>query len=275
MQLKDIQWEAMWREIYAVPVSPGHSDISDEERYDRIAPLFKKWMEYDDYPAKLLEKIRIKPDWSVLDIGCGTGSIAIPAAKTARSVTAIDISTRMLKILESDAKNHQVSNISQKRLSWDDAVVGTDIHPHDVVIMSRSIGRTMNLRDTLQKVNLAANHLAYITAWGGEKRRINQGIMEALGQEYHDTPDYLYIVNILAQMGISPNVEQMRCTSRVAYPTIDEALHIYQILLHLAPSQLDVTRAYLENYLVKRDDGWFEIPNNKPLWTLIWWEKSN
>jgi SAM-dependent methyltransferase len=275
MDLKDIKWEEMWRRSLNVSASDGLTNISDEERYDHIAPLFKEWMEYDTYPSKLLERILIKPEWSVLDIGCGTGAISIPVAKKAKSVTAIDISTQMLKILKADAEKNHLANLQQMHINWDNVTVGTDIQPHDVVIMSRSLGRMMNLYESLMKVNQAASRYAYLTAWGGGERKINRGIMEALGQEYHDSPDYLYVFNILAQMGINPNVEQMRCSSKVVYPSINEALYNYQILLHLSSSQLKVAQAFLEEYLVKRDDGLFEIPDNKPVWSLIWWEKTN
>jgi hypothetical protein len=275
MDLKDINWEEMWRQNLKINAPNGLNGVSDEERYDHVAPLFKEWMEHDTYPSKLLERIQIKPEWSVLDIGCGTGAVAIPAAKKAKSVTAIDISTQMLKILKAETERNHLTNIQQMHLNWDDITVGTDIQPHDVVIMSRSLGKTKNLHGSLMKINQAASRFAYLTAWGGGERKINRGIWESLGQEYRDTPDYLYVFNILTQMGINPNVEQMKSSSKVVYPTIAEALQIYQNLLHLSPSQLPVAQAFLEDYLVKRDDGWYENPDNKPVWSLIWWEKPN
>jgi SAM-dependent methyltransferase len=271
----DINWEEMWRQSLKNTAPRGLPSISDEERYDYIAPLFKEWMEYDDYPSKLFERILIKPEWSVLDIGCGTGALAIPAAKKAQSVTAVDISTQMLKILTVDMEKNHLTNLRPMHLNWDNVTIGVDIHPHDVVIMSRSLGRTMNLHESLMKVNQAASRYAYITAWGGGERKMNRGIMEALGQEYQDNPDYLYVFNMLAQMGIQPNVEHLKCSSKVVYPTVDKALHIFQNLLHLSPSQLGIAADFLEDHLVKRDDGCFEIPDNKSVWSLIWWETTN
>lgn len=275
LDVMNINWDQMWRQIKTIPALTGLPGISDEERYDHMAQLFKEWMKYDDYPSKMLERIQVKPEWSVLDIGCGTGAIAIPTARKAQSVTAIDVSTHMLKILNDDAEKNHLVNLQPMHLNWDNVTVGVDIQPHDVVIMSRSIGKTLNLYESLVKVNQAASRYAYITAWSGGERKMNQGIMEALGQEYQDIPDYLYVFNTLAQMGINPNVEHLKCSSKVVYPDIAEALHIFQNLLHLAPTQLKVAEAFLEDHLVKRDDGWLENPDNKPVWSLIWWEKSN
>jgi len=275
MDIQEINWEEMWRRTLKNQSPTGATCISDEERYDHIAPLFKEWMKYDDYPSKILERIQIKPEWSVLDIGCGTGSIAIPAARRAKSVTAIDISDQMLKILQADAEKEHLTNLQSMHLNWDTATVGSDIAPHDVVIMSRSLGNTTNLCEALMKANQAATRYAYITAWGGGERKMNRGIAEALGLEYHDTPAYLYIFNILAQMGINPNVEQIKCSSKVIYPTVSEALSKYQVFLNISPNQLEIAEAYLEEHLVKRDDGWVENPDNKPVWSLIWWEKND
>jgi len=275
VNIDDIDWEEMWRDALNNDTRSCSNALSQQERYDYIASLFKKWMEFDDYPLKVLERIRIKPEWSVLDVGCGTGAIAIPVAQMVKSVTAMDFSVQMLQILRSDAEKNHITNLQTMQHSWEDISVGMDIQPHDVVIMSRSLGSMTNIRESLYKVNQAAIHQAYITAWGGGERKMNHGIMEALGQEYHDVPDYLYVFNILAQIGIRPHIEHITCSSRVAYPSIAEALHNYQYLLHLSSSQLGIAQDFLEGYLVKRDDGWFEIPDNKPVWSLIWWEKTD
>jgi len=275
LDITNINWDQMWRQIKINPVPNDLPAISDEERYDHMAPLFKEWMRYDDYPSKMLERIQVKQEWSVLDIGCGTGAIAIPTAMKVKSVTAIDISTHMLKILKNDIEKNHIVNLKPKHLNWDNIRVGIDIHPHDVVIMSRSIGRMINLRESLIKVDQAASRYVYISAWSGKERQINRGIMEALGKEYHDIPDYLYVFNILAQMGINPSVEHLKCSSKVVYPNITEALHTFQNLLHLDPTQLDAAKVFLEENLVKRDDGWLENPDNKPVWSLIWWKKED
>ncbi|WP_409199198.1 class I SAM-dependent methyltransferase [Methanospirillum lacunae] len=274
MKINDIDWEEMWKETQAHANPSKPSEHSEIERYDCIAPLFKEWMTIDDYPLKVLESIHLEPEWSVLDIGCGTGAIAIPIAKTVKSVTGIDFSPKMLEIIRSDAEKQSISNLDTKYVSWDDARIGVDIEPHDAVIMSRAISRTMNLSETLKKVNQAAIQSAYVTAWGGGERRINKEIMAALGLEYHNSPDYLYVFNILAQMGIQPNVKHLMCSSRVTYHTISQALSSYQLLYHLNPEQMKVVQPVIEKNLVKCENGLLQAPDDKPVWSLIWWEKS-
>jgi 2-polyprenyl-3-methyl-5-hydroxy-6-metoxy-1,4-benzoquinol methylase len=64
----------------------------------------------DDYISKMLERIEIRPGWTVLDIGCGPG--------------ALDISSEMLKRLKSNADSSGLSNIRYLNSSWQDAFAG-------------------------------------------------------------------------------------------------------------------------------------------------------
>jgi len=51
----------------------------------------------DDYISKMLDRIEVEPNSTVLDIGCGPGTLTIPLAKKVGSVTGLDISAEMLK----------------------------------------------------------------------------------------------------------------------------------------------------------------------------------
>ena len=238
-----------------------------------MAPLFRQWMDVDDYPAKLLNRTQLNPEWSVLDIGCGSGSIAIEAAKRSRTVTALDLSDKMLDILKRDAEKSHLGNITCMHRSWESVRIGIDIAPHDVVIASRSIARTDDLRESLKKIDQASIRYAYVTAWGGGERGLQKGIRNALGQDYQDTPDFIYVFNLLCHMGIHPNVEHIECQSKTIYPTLDDVVQSYNNLFHLSLEELKVVKDFLKGYLIQRDDGQLEVPDNKPVWSLIWWKK--
>src|ERR1700730_5531551 len=45
---------------------------------------------------KFVERIGIKPGSRVLDVACGTGNTALPAARAGASVTGVDIATNLL-----------------------------------------------------------------------------------------------------------------------------------------------------------------------------------
>ncbi len=276
MRLDEIDWISMWDEAAGDQNRHLSDTLQDTKtRWDRMAPRFRKWMDVDDYPALLLEKIRIDPGWSALDIGCGTGAISIPVAKKAGRVTAMDISSEMLRILCEDARREGLSNISCVRCSWDDMIMGKDFEPHDVVIASRSIGGTPDMWKTLEKVDSSALRYVYITAWGGGERGHNKGINTVLGRPRADTPDYVYLFNILHKMGIRANIEHLECHSRLIYDSIDDAVE--SSTRDLGPLSVEETRKvrdFLNRSLVKNNDGTVEVPDNKPVWSLLWWKKS-
>lgn len=268
----DIDWNGMWKEKMS-DLFPISETGNQEERWDQIAKFYQLWSEYDDYPRKLLQRIQMHNDWSVLDIGCGTGVITIAAAIRAKRVTALDISSRMLEILKEDADKRRLGNIRYLHRSWESIRIGVDIKPHDIVVTSRTIARTGDLQESLDKINQAAIRFAYVTAWGGEEKGFNQALRQLLGRYDQDIHEGYYIYNILHRMGIHPNIEEIECRSNVIYKNPEEALQSYQVLFNLSSEETEITREYLEKHLNRRRDGKFEIPETRTTWSLIWWKK--
>jgi len=58
---------------------------------------------------KFIARRNIKPDWKVLDVACGTGNTAIPAAKTGANVTGVDIADNLLAQARTYARQEDVS----------------------------------------------------------------------------------------------------------------------------------------------------------------------
>lgn len=52
---------------------------------------------YEDGAAEFIARLALKPGQQVLDVACGTGNLAIPAAKTGASVTGVDIAANLVE----------------------------------------------------------------------------------------------------------------------------------------------------------------------------------
>ncbi len=264
----------MWKEIQCHETNHSPDEGAIEARWDKTAAQFRQWMDVDDYPLKLMQRVKLKPEWSLLDIGCGSGAVSLPAAKKVSMVTALDISGEMLKILKEDAQKEHLSNITCIHRSWTDIVVGDDIEPHDVVVASRSVGREPDIQSALEKIDSAATKYVYITVWGGGEHSHCKGVPEALGRSFRDTPDHVYIYNILHQMGIRANVEHMECRSRLIYNDLDEAMESCRISLGpLSEKEEKKAKAYLNKTLIRLENGMLEVPDSNPVWSLMWWKK--
>jgi ubiquinone/menaquinone biosynthesis C-methylase UbiE len=112
---------------------------SPQAFWDKTAPRYARSPVRDEasYRKKLtITQEYLRPDWSVLEFGCGTGSTAIAHAPHVGHILATDISGRMLEIAESKARQAGIENLSFQQGTLDslvlppesfDAVLGLNI----------------------------------------------------------------------------------------------------------------------------------------------------
>lgn len=110
-----------------------------KEFWDKTAPRYAKSPIRDEktYQKKLaITQEYFRPDSSVLEFGCGTGSTAIIHAPYVKHIVATDISDKMLDIAEQKARNAGIENIIFQQGTLDsleleaesyDAVLGLNI----------------------------------------------------------------------------------------------------------------------------------------------------
>ena len=94
------------------------------KNYDLIASIFDHDMalnmRFDDVGFYV---DRVAGKGSVLEVGCGTGRIAIPVSKVCKEFVGVDLSLPMLngfqqKILESESKNIQLAMMDARCLAF-------------------------------------------------------------------------------------------------------------------------------------------------------------
>ncbi len=107
--------------------------------WDKTAPRYAKSRISDEksYQRKLvITQEYFRPNWSVLEFGCGTGSTAIIHAPYVKDILATDISEKMLEIADQKARNAGMENIRFQQGTLDsleleaesfDAVLGLNI----------------------------------------------------------------------------------------------------------------------------------------------------
>ena len=97
--------------------------------WNRIAPKYSRSPIADEvaYQKKLqMTQAHFKPDWDVLEIGCGTGSTAIIHAPFVRQIRAVDFSDKMIEIAKAKAAEKQIENISFEVSDIDTLTVGNE-----------------------------------------------------------------------------------------------------------------------------------------------------
>jgi len=124
--------------------------------WDKRAKEFNRsTREKSDRTEEQVASFRLDPDWSVLDVGAGTGRLSVPIAKMVRHVTAVDQSRGMLDCLQENIAKEGLANVTCLQKRWEQVQLGVDIEPHDVVIASHSLGM-FDLQEAVAKMDAAA-----------------------------------------------------------------------------------------------------------------------
>ena len=80
---------------------------------------------YADEAEDFIKRLDLKPGMKVLDVACGTGNLAIPAARTGASVTGVDIAANSVEQARQNAKaeglNAKFDEGDAEALPYDDA----------------------------------------------------------------------------------------------------------------------------------------------------------
>jgi SAM-dependent methyltransferase len=278
LNLAEVNWSNIWEE--GVLFFIGQAEKGNT--WDQVANRWNKLCENDsEYRDKVLRRMRLRKNWTVLDAGCGTGLLAIPLAKKVKTVTGLDSSRKMLTFLKRNAASENLKNIEIVNKRFEEAVIGKDFEKHDVVIASRSIGHEHNLKSFLIALNNTAKRYAYLT-WGASDRVFDIEFHKAIGREYGETRTYIIIYNLLYQLGIRANIEIFECSQKgMAYSSPDEATKILikryrgmQMGCELTRKEEIRLRKFLHETLIKTDENNFIFPTKPAKHALIWWKKE-
>jgi len=262
-----------WNERWKAAAARRWQRTEKASRYwDKRAPSFGERNLDSAYAKAFLEALKPEPEWTILDVGCGTGALALPMAGSVRRITAVDFSEGMLRELDRCALNHGITNIQTKLGAWEDDWETLGLGVHDVAIASRSLV-VDDLETALRKLDASARHRVLITSIVGDGPR-DRRAMEAVGRNFPKGPDYIYVVNLLHQMGIYANVTFIDTEREWAFASRDEARDFYNTYLGNLDSPEEVRlEAYLDRELVHRGGRWTLRHPDVIRWALISWKK--
>ncbi len=265
--LDEMDWESVWQKSLK-------KGCKKEKNWDNIAKEYGKWLENDDYPDILLKEMRISPEDTILDIGCGEGTITRKLAKKAKSVTGIDKSKLMLEELENNAKDEGISNIDTIQMDIKDMNY-EEIGDYDIVLASRCLNGIKDIKNTLLTLNEIANKYVYITVFGSKSHKYKKEKSEIAGKRFKAGTDYIVLALILKSIGIEPNIIQLECKNLKEYANLDEAIDrsIWR-MGELEEENEIALREYFKETLIKNEKGNWVNPKDKTDLVLIWWKKE-
>jgi len=267
MHYQEIDWDEMWRQSRARK-SWKKKKSSD---WDQRAASFAERNLYSPFVAQFMAHLQTEPEWTVLDVGSGPGTLAIPIAGQVRHVTALDYSEAMLGELNKQARAAGRDNITTVQASWTDDWQALAIARHEVAIASRSLS-VEDLGGALRKLNAWAGKAVYVVDRVGAGP-FDPELFAAIGRDFEPGPDYIFTLNILYAMGIHARVDFLTLDGGRTYGSREEALHSYRWMVDdLTAQEEERLAAYVDARLSQNPDGsWQLARQTPPRWALIWW----
>ncbi len=273
-----IDWNELWKALHVSSPERAEKDRNPAAHWDKRAAAYRRVTRDERLATEQeLAILGVQPGETVLDMGAGTGRLAVPVARTAAHVTALDPSEGMLAILRERMAAEGLTNYSCLRKRWEDATIGRDVEPHDIVVAAFSLG-FYDLAAALEKLDAAARRAVYIFWHAGEWR--NPGEMalyrtvfgdEAAGEKGY--PDYIFPVNILHDAGIYPNVRIYRAAWDAVYDSVEDAARTWAAMHNPGMEDLTPVREYFARALRKDGSGKYIETAVRPT-AAVWWEKE-
>ncbi len=258
-------WQAFTRQRYG-----DQTDKDDRAMWASFAEQYDERTRFSDGLQTLLEAL-VHPGDTVLDVGAGTGRIALPLARIARRVTALDHSPAMLDVLRRKMIQQEVNNIQIVETTWQQA----EVEPHDVVIAIWSLYRQSDILTALRKL-VTATRRTLVIADGDSGMRPPHEMPHADllseiwgGGAGQGIPNYLYFAGMLWQIGVRANVQVIY--EQRAYQGATPAEIARQLVpARATPEQIERFSTRLEPLLCRNGNGYsyrYTVPIGIVTWT--------
>lgn len=245
---------------------------SSQDFWDNWAKSLPAKTAGSNYVEEVLARMKLLNTDSVLDVGAGTGAMAIPIAERVHTLTALDQSPYMLEVIREKASKRGLKNIATISINWAEVQIGRDIEAHDVVLVSRSLPSQGDIISSLRSIDKAAKRSCYITWKADSRDALEEEICDRLGIQYRPFPDHQLLYNLLCSMGIRADVDIFRITGQSVYHSIDDA---FTQIIRSHSFQNEDEKQAIKNMLTEKleySKGLYSQKKNN-LWALIHWNK--
>lgn len=262
MRFEDIDFNKLYMEQKEATTFKQKS----KEAWDIKADSMNKRVHKSIYNEQFLKFLNLEKIDTLLDIGCGVGNISLKLAPKLSKIYCLDYSTKMLELLNENAKKQNINNITTINKSWYDS--WDDISNADLVIASRSM-EVKNMKEALEKLNNKANKKVVISYKVGGSF-VSDEILDVLQKDIIKKPDYIYVLNILYNMGINASLNFVQSEGRGTIYTSKEKF-IESVSWSIGSLRSDEIKK-LEIYYDNLDEN-KKFKEDFVSWAIISWDK--
>lgn len=266
--------EIDWNEVINNRKTASSGPVRNgQEFWNRRAPSFAEHAGKTFYPDSFIRIMNPDPSWTVLDMGCGGGTLAIPLADKVKHITAVDFSGKMIEILGGESRKRGIDNIETIHSGWEDNWDESGIGTYDAAIASRSLA-VDDVQSAIVKLNNAARRRVMISTVVGDGP-FDRKVFEAVGRKRGENIDYIYFYNLLYQMGIMANISFIVEDNKKTFGSPEEACESMRWMFQeMTAAEEDRLKEYLDRHLVEIDGRLCLDYRKITRWAVIWWDRE-
>lgn len=243
-------WQLMWQEMNDAQERSSSVNLWNEAaaNFRKKAPIGKR----DEYVEQFYELSQIEPGETIFDMGCGSGTLAIPFAQRGHHIWAADFSPEMLKHLMAGAKEAGVEHmIHPIQLDWNEDWTKRSLPVCDVAIASRSL-IFEDLTASLKKLESVAGRRVCLGAWDTPVPEYDRHVARAIGYERPGYGCHYIIMGELMERDVYPELKYIRSPFRLT--KFQSRQQAYEVLsgtfrYGLTKEQKQKLKSYLDEHL--------------------------
>jgi SAM-dependent methyltransferase len=240
VSLDDVDFAERYRAAWARSGRPERAP----EYWDARAAKMRAGVFASEYLRRLVARLNLDGCRTLLDVGCGPGTVALSVAPRLSHVYGLDYSPEMLRAFGEEAAARGIAHATAILRSWDDD--WSDLPVCDVVVASRAAA-VPDFEAAARKLAARARRRVYLT-YPAHGRFIGDEVALHLGRPFGRLPDYLFVVGILHHLGIHPALEFLTDRNRFEGVTDGEEFvaRVRAFVGELSAAEADAARGYYE-----------------------------
>lgn len=237
------------------------------EDWDKKAPSFNEGVMKSAYAREFIDKVDFTGASTLLDFACGAGALSVLAAQKVEQIYGFDFSPKMLEFARENAQIYGAKNVKFTQKAFEDD--WTDVPECDIVFASRCL-EVDDLKAALSKLLSKTKKRLYITFKVGGSF-VDGEILDAMGREVEQKPDFVYLLNILFQMGYLPSLSYIKARCHAGATTSADEL-VQKTSWGLGGELSEAEEAQLAEYF---NSGKYKPRQEFMHWAFVWVDKNS
>jgi len=267
-----IDWKKLWKEMRSARIRPMRIiyDKKFKEKFmsDQFEVAQANEFEYGRKVVEILSDF-LSPDFEVLEIGPGPGTLTIPISKRVKSITAIEIFSKMVTALEKKLDKEQINNVEVIEKDWMKLPESELKRRYDLVVCSHFLWQVEDLEAHLEKMESASKRFCAIIQPSGRDAVVRDAYEAIVSEPYQgqfepDADIFPYI--ILRQKGRLLNTNSIEYVIKRDRPQL--ARYVASFIGRYIEVDKNVDEAIVE-FVGKYIKNGFHIEQSKAM--VMWW----